>query len=306
MNRQRKEADMHIHSNHSDGDCSIAELVSRIKKAGLKAAVLTDHDKVSGVQKFRELCAEEGILTTTGIEISTDLELSKNGSVELHILGYGFDLDKITPYWAYLNKNLVHRLHQINDIINKYDEKNEMHTSQENIVKAFKMPGNQLNNKYWVAKFRALNLRLRSNFTMDFKVAFEKSMQEIKQGGQFYAPRKDYISPEDAIEIINKSGGYAVWAHPLKEVADLRELEKITKILKEFGLHGIETHRGGMSESERMLLKDTCAHHELNHNFGGSDYHGDEPDEQMPGKYLGMGGIDFSKFALNAKFWGWQ
>lgn len=306
MNSHRKEADMHIHSHHSDGDCSIAELVSRIKKAGLKAAVLTDHDKVSGVNEFRELCDDEGIITTTGIEISTDMELNKNQSLELHILGYGFNLDKITPYWAYLNRNLVHRLQQINDIINKYDEKNEMHTSQERIAKEFKIPNNQLSSTYWIARFRALNLRLRSNFTMDFKVAFEKSIQEIKQGGQFYAPRKDYISPEDAIEIINKSGGYAVWAHPLKEITNLRELEKITRKLKNIGLHGIETYREGMSESERMLLKDICEQHELNHNFGGSDYHGDEPDEHMPGKYLGMGGIDFAKFNLNAKFWRWR
>lgn len=304
MNNHRKEVDMHIHSNHSDGDCSIEKLVSRLKKAGLKAAVLTDHDKVSGVQKFRELCAEEGIFTTTGIEISTDFELSKNRSVELHILGYGFNLDKITPYWSYLNRNLLHRLQQINDIINKYDEKNEMHTSQESIAKEFKIPNNQLSNTYWIARFRAFNLRLRSNFTMDFKVAFEKSMREIKQGGQFYAPRKDYISPEDAIEIINKSGGYAVLAHPLKHL-DKNDLGKVLKKIKEYGLHGVELNRSDIEEDDKVFLKKLCDKYNLKHIFGGSDYHGDEPDEHMPGKYLGIEGIDFAKFALNAKFWRW-
>ena len=46
---KRKQVDMHIHSNYSDGDCSIDELIKRIEESGLKAAVLTDHDSVDGV-----------------------------------------------------------------------------------------------------------------------------------------------------------------------------------------------------------------------------------------------------------------
>ena len=51
-----READLHIHSHFSDGDCSVEELVKRIKRAGLKAAVLTDHDKIDGQELFLKLC----------------------------------------------------------------------------------------------------------------------------------------------------------------------------------------------------------------------------------------------------------
>lgn len=49
-----KEADLHIHSHYSDGDCSIEELAQRIKKSKLKAAVLTDHDTIRRRGKIHE------------------------------------------------------------------------------------------------------------------------------------------------------------------------------------------------------------------------------------------------------------
>ena len=51
-----READLHIHSHFSDGDCSVEELVKRIKRAGLKVAVLTDHDKIDEQVLFLKLC----------------------------------------------------------------------------------------------------------------------------------------------------------------------------------------------------------------------------------------------------------
>ena len=39
-----------------------------------------------------------------------------------------------------------------------------------------------------------------------------------------------------------------------------------------------------------------CPKYNLNANFGGSDYHGDKPDEHKPDDYLGKGGISYEQF----------
>ena len=49
---RRNEADMHMHSNQSDGRNTVNELFSLVKKFKIKAAVLTDHDRVKGLKNL--------------------------------------------------------------------------------------------------------------------------------------------------------------------------------------------------------------------------------------------------------------
>jgi predicted metal-dependent phosphoesterase TrpH len=69
--KKRKEADMHMHSTYSDGRNDVSELVWLVNKANLKAAVLTDHDRIGGLKEFIDFCANKGIDSMTGIEISS-------------------------------------------------------------------------------------------------------------------------------------------------------------------------------------------------------------------------------------------
>lgn len=300
--KPRQEVDMHIHSHYSDGDCSIKELVNRIKLAGLKAAVLTDHDKISGVKQFRKLCAENGIATTTGIEISTDFPLHKNKVLEFHILGYGFNLDQLARYQEYLQHNIDTRCLQIKRMLKLYSDKNELVTNPEAITEIFNLPHNYLSNKYWVARLRARKLVLKSMDTLDFRIALKTAAKEVIENGSFYAPRGSFISPQEAIEVINNCGGKTVLAHPMKGKADALELEMAVKKLREYGLYGLETHREDETDEAKERLMKLCAKYGLNHSFGGSDYHGDKSDEHKPTDYLGKGGIPFTNFSMFMEF----
>lgn len=53
-------ADLHIHSNHSDGVLSVAEIVEKAERLGLAAIAITDHDDVSGGIYGRELALKMG------------------------------------------------------------------------------------------------------------------------------------------------------------------------------------------------------------------------------------------------------
>ena len=59
---------------YSDGDCSVGELVKRIKEAGLKAAVLTDHDKVDGTKEFLKYCEIEDISSSPVLKSAHHLQ----------------------------------------------------------------------------------------------------------------------------------------------------------------------------------------------------------------------------------------
>src|SRR4030066_2094113 len=145
---ERKEADLHMHSHYSDGDCNIEELVKRIKEAGLKAAVLTDHDKIDGTRIFLKYCEIENISSSTGVEIATSFAQSPNvESNELHILGYGFNIQKMFEYGNFLAHNLNQRYEHILAMIDLYSKSGEFIISPQEIIRMFKLPNACLTNK---------------------------------------------------------------------------------------------------------------------------------------------------------------
>ena len=80
-------ADLHIHSNASDGRYSPAEIVRMAAAARLTVIALTDHDTVDGLIPALEAAREFPALTVIpGVELSTD-----TSSGEVHVLGYFID-----------------------------------------------------------------------------------------------------------------------------------------------------------------------------------------------------------------------
>lgn len=96
----RVEADLHVHSNHSDGDMPPRRLVWLARIMGLKALAICDHDNVSGIREAVAEGKRVGLHVIPGVEFQTgragleilcyfpDTEvfldwLRKDGSVEL-------------------------------------------------------------------------------------------------------------------------------------------------------------------------------------------------------------------------------
>ena len=75
--------DLHLHTTHSDGSLSPAEVLRLAHKARVTALAITDHDIVSGIPEAIAAGAELGIEIIPGVEISSYV-----GNSELHILGY--------------------------------------------------------------------------------------------------------------------------------------------------------------------------------------------------------------------------
>ena len=79
--------DLHIHPTCSDGQFSPEETIRMAHQAGVTVAAVTDHDTVSGIVAASAAAVACGMTFFPGIEISVQ------GGMELHILGYGVHPD---------------------------------------------------------------------------------------------------------------------------------------------------------------------------------------------------------------------
>jgi hypothetical protein len=78
--------DLHLHSSHSDGVLSPADLVDRVADAGVELMALTDHDTTSGLDEARGQCARRGIRILDGVELSSTWR-----GQTIHVIGLGID-----------------------------------------------------------------------------------------------------------------------------------------------------------------------------------------------------------------------
>jgi predicted metal-dependent phosphoesterase TrpH len=75
--------DFHLHTRLSDGALEPRELLAAVRREGLDAWAVTDHDSVAA---WRELRGERGLIP--GVEITADAE-----GREVHVVGLGIDPD---------------------------------------------------------------------------------------------------------------------------------------------------------------------------------------------------------------------
>src|SRR5205085_819839 len=81
-----KFADLHLHTNFSDGTFSPEELVSQAQTAGLACIALTDHDTVEGCARAAVAAKAVKMEFIPGSELTAE-----HDDTEVHVLGYFLD-----------------------------------------------------------------------------------------------------------------------------------------------------------------------------------------------------------------------
>src|SRR5665213_1821690 len=105
-----KFADLHLHTNFSDGTFSPEELVLHAQKNGLACIALTDHDTVEGCARAEIAATAVHMEFIPGTELTAEHE-----DVEVHILGYFLDtqneklLSEIGKFQA-VRQNRIHEM----------------------------------------------------------------------------------------------------------------------------------------------------------------------------------------------------
>ncbi len=248
-------ADLHIHSNHSDGSDTIKELVKNIEHANIEIFALTDHDSIEG-------CIEIEKFLPPSIKFIPSIELTcKAGDIKCHILGYNCD-----PQNSTLN-NLIQK--------GKGLRKQKLETRIDYLKSQWGIELTQ-EEKEWlysrksVVKTHIANILVNRGLACDNVSAMKKYLDGCKSGDTRF-------SGEEAIAAIISAGGIPIWAHPLggegePHLAAAEFLPKLKTMLS-FGIRGLECYYSRYNEIEINFLLECCKNYNLLAS-GGSDYHG--------------------------------
>lgn len=257
------EADLHCHTTASDGELTPAGVVQLAAKSGLKALAITDHDTISGLKEAEIKAQETGLILVKGIEINTE-----GPEKEIHILGLGLDDNSscLKEKLLELQKKRIARSKEILEKLRKLG-------IEIPFQKVLSFAKGESVGRPHIAK-----AMFETGYVEDFREAFT---DYLRLGGPAYVPREK-LSPSTAIQIIRKSDGVAVLAHPGSQVSE----KEIKNFICE-GLQGIEVEHPDHSPADVERLKELAIDMNLIAT-GGSDFHG---EGVKPGIKIGAWGV---------------
>lgn len=244
-------ADLHLHTTASDGRLSPAELVFQAASLGLDVIALTDHDSVGGVAPALAAAREfPSLRVIPGIEISTDVSQG-----EVHILGYFID-----P----CNSGLTEALAKLHNSRQVRAQKMIAKLAQRGLSIDWGRV-QELSRGGSVGRPHIAQAMLEQGYVLSLKEAFTKYIGRKRPA---YVEREK-ITPSEAVELVIKSSGLPVLAHP----AEINHLVELIPQLQKVGLAGIEVYYNGYTPQITKYLASLACKHGLVAS-GGSDYHG--------------------------------
>jgi len=240
--------DLHMHSTASDGSRAPGDVVREAKRIGLGAIALTDHDTLDGLAEAEAVGAELGVRIVRGVELS-----AVEGPVETHILGLHLtDTAELEAELVALREMRRTRAERIVAKLNDLGVRVEFASVLEQSA------GGAIGRPH-VA--RAL---IAEGWAVDFRDAFERY---LGNGKPAYVS-KDRLAVRDAIDLIHRTGGLAVLAHP----AQGGTRERVEAFVRD-GIDGIEVRHPSHSAEDMLRLSALVEHFSLVPS-GGSDWHG--------------------------------
>lgn len=250
--------DLHMHTNHSDGTMSPAELLDVVRKSGVAAFSVTDHDTLAGYRGVRDLLREGDPELVSGVELSVSV-----GDDDVHMLAYLFDADH----------------EELNEAMTRFQQKRYIRGQQ--IVERLQHLGidipfgavQETAGDSVIGRPHIAETLHRLGAVDTYQSAFDRF---IRKDGPAYVP-KAFFEPSEAIRLVHRAGGITVLAHPI-----IDDMLRHLQMLVEMGMDGIEVWHSKHSPQDVDRLSRLAAKYGLLRT-GGSDFHGREGRHGMVG-----------------------
>ncbi|MBN1184306.1 MAG: PHP domain-containing protein [Bacteroidales bacterium] len=296
-------ADLHFHSKFSDGTLWPEEIVKQAKEMDFEVIALTDHDTLSGVERFIQACREMYITGIPAVEIDYD---PSDVGYESELLAYfpGANYTRTLTVLDELQKRRRDIASVAIDIESREYGRKDL-SIHELIRLKINDPSAEFNpEEISITKpdiFRYFHIKsvlpeYRVNDYIKFKTEFF-DRQEFRDISESKPGFREWIN------IINDDGGFAVLAHPAYHYnldinlikADRENLLDKFLQFKQMGLWGIELHPYNIKENGKILngfFRKLAEETGLKITIG-SDYHGSGTDKDVFGEFYGdFGGFE--------------
>jgi hypothetical protein len=251
-------ADLHCHSNVSDGTLSPEDVAERAHRNGVELWALTDHDEIGGQHRARDAALRLGMGYLPGVEISVSF-----AGKTVHIVGLGFDPDEPAIMQG-LADTRGGRERRARDMA--------ADLARVGIDGAFEGALKYVGNPDLISRTHFARYLVELGVCGDPHEVFKRYLTEGKPG--FVEHR--WASLKDAVQWIVGAGGVAVIAHPGRYDFTPNEEYALFTEFKAHGGLGVEVVTGSHTVAEYGKYADMAC------EFGmlasrGSDFH--DPDE---------------------------
>ena len=247
-------ADLHLHSNHSDGTESPAEVVAQAHAYGIRTLALTDHDRSTGWEEAGDAAVARGMTFIPGMELS-----AKHEWRSVHVLGYLFDPEN-AALRAETDRIRGDRIGRAERIVRNIGRDYDL--QWDDVVA-------QTTADATVGRPHIADALVARGIVRDRTEAFDGILH----------PREGYYEPHyapdplTAVRLITEAGGVAVIAHPATAGRDRMMPVPFIERLIDAGLGGFEIDHRENTEAGKRMLHEIAAKHDLIVT-GSSDYHG--------------------------------
>ncbi|RKD34503.1 PHP domain-containing protein [Thermohalobacter berrensis] len=242
--------DLHVHTSASDSLLTPEEVIEWAVKKGIKGIAITDHDTVEGIDRAINKAKEYSqIMVIPGIEFSCDYK-----DEEIHILGYFIDY-KSTQIKEVTKRLKDSRLKRGRKMIEKLSSMGfdiSIKDIEDGISSDF------------IGRPHIARVLVEKGYADSVEEAFEKYINKGRPG---YVKRKK-LSIDESINLIHKTGGVAVIAHP----GLIKNKDAINLVLQK-GIDGIEAIHSKHTDEDIKYYKHIAEEFKL-FITGGSDCHG--------------------------------
>jgi predicted metal-dependent phosphoesterase TrpH len=243
-------ADLHVHTNFSDGTFTPEEVVREARAKGFSCIAICDHDCIDAIAPAIECAKGKHLEIIPGVELT----VIKNGK-EIHMLGY-FVSWKEKWFADILRRVQEERSVRIDRMLAKLKQF-DIKLDKERVMCLAGGKGS-------VGRLHLARALAETGAVSSVQAAFNKYIGDSKP---CYV--KDIgFSPKEAIDIILRAKGVPVLAHP----AVVRDDSLVQEFIKD-GIRGIETYHSDHTRSDNKKYEKMAGDYGIL-TTGGSDCHG--------------------------------
>jgi predicted metal-dependent phosphoesterase TrpH len=251
-------ADLHCHSNVSDGTLSPEEVAERAYRNGVELWSLTDHDEIGGQKRARDTALGLGMAYLPGVEVSVTFA---NNTV--HIVGLGFNIDD-PAIGQGLADTRGGRERRARDMAASL--------AAAGIPSAFEGALKYVGNPDLISRTHFARYLVELGVCKDPHEVFRRYLTEGKPGYVDHC----WANLRDAVRWIVDAGGVAVIAHPGRYDFTPNEEYALFSEFKRHGGQGVEVVTGSHTVPEYAKYADMACEFDMLASRG-SDFH--DPQE---------------------------